>query len=39
MNTAVSMIEPGLKDIRVTNEEIIAYLADGRTISVPLVWS
>ncbi|MEE4358080.1 MAG: DUF2442 domain-containing protein [Desulfococcaceae bacterium] len=39
MNTAVSIIEPRLKDIRVTNEEIIAYLADGRTITVPLIWS
>jgi len=26
-------------DIRVTEEEIIAYLVDGRTISIPLAWS
>lgn len=25
--------------VRVTAEEIIAHLADGRTISVPLAWS
>jgi len=24
---------------KATDEEIIAYLVDGRTISVPLVWS
>jgi len=30
---------PTIKNIRVTDEEIIAYLVDGRTISVPLAWS
>ncbi len=39
MNTAVSVIEPRLKNIQVTEEDIVAYLADGRTITVPLVWS
>jgi len=39
MHTAVNFIEPRIKDICVTEEEIIAYLVDGRTISVPLAWS
>jgi len=39
MNTAVNFIEPRIKDIQVTEDEIIAYLVDGRTISVPLAWS
>jgi hypothetical protein len=28
-----------LKDIEVTEDTIVAQLTDGRTISVPLVWS
>jgi hypothetical protein len=28
-----------IKDIRVTEDTITAYLTDGRTISVPLAWS
>lgn len=40
MNIAPDIMpEPGIKNVRVTNEEIIAYLTDGRTISVPLAWS
>lgn len=39
MNTVDNLPEPRIKDIRVTDEEIIAYLIDGRTISVPLAWS
>ena len=39
MNIAVKQIEPKLLDVRVSEEEIIAFLADGRTVSVPLVWS
>jgi len=39
MNTAVNIIEPLLLSARVTDDEIIAHLVDGRTISVPLVWS
>ena len=39
MNTVDNLVEPRVKDIRVTDEEIIAYLIDGRTISVPLAWS
>ncbi|MDE3088862.1 MAG: DUF2442 domain-containing protein [Chloroflexota bacterium] len=30
---------PRITDVKVTDESIIAYLADGRTISVPLAWS
>jgi hypothetical protein len=38
MSTANS-VEPRIKDIRITEDEIIAHLVDGRTISVPLAWS
>jgi hypothetical protein len=38
MNTAASS-DPRIQDVRVTEDEIIAYLADGRIISVPLAWS
>ena len=38
MSTAISL-EPRIKEVRVTNETITAYLADGRAISVPLAWS
>ena len=38
MNTAGSN-DPRIQDIRVTEDEIIARLADGRVISVPLAWS
>ncbi len=38
MNTVVSS-EPRIVAMEVTDELIIAQLADGRTISVPLVWS
>jgi hypothetical protein len=31
--------DPSIRDVRVTEDEITAFLADGRTISVPLVWS
>src|SRR6185295_861976 len=31
--------DPGIQDVRVTEDEIIAHLADGRVISVPLAWS
>jgi hypothetical protein len=35
----VASSEPVVQDIRVTADEIIAHLADGRVISVPLAWS
>ena len=38
MNTAVS-IEPRIQHVRVTADEIVARLTDGRVISVPLAWS
>ena len=38
MNTAASS-DPRIQDVRVTLDEIIAHLADGRVISVPLAWS
>ncbi len=38
MNTVAST-EPRIQDVRVTEDEIIAHLADGRVISVPLAWS
>ena len=38
MNT-VNSSEPRIKEIRVTEDSITADLVDGRTISVPLVWS
>jgi len=38
MNTVVKL-EPRIKGIEVTEDSIIAHLMDGRTISVPLVWS
>jgi hypothetical protein len=38
MNTAAST-EPRIQHVRVTDDEIIARLADGRVISVPLAWS
>jgi len=39
MSIAVNEMEPRLLDIQVTEDEIIARLVDGRTISVPLAWS
>ncbi|MBI3455081.1 MAG: DUF2442 domain-containing protein [Candidatus Rokubacteria bacterium] len=38
MNTVAST-EPRIQDVRVTEDEIIAHLEDGRVISVPLAWS
>ena len=38
MNTAGSS-EPRIRDVRVTEDEIVARLVDGRIISVPLAWS
>ncbi len=39
MSIVVNAIEARLSSIRITEEEIIAHLVDGRTISVPLAWS
>ena len=38
MNTVVNS-EPRIIGLKVTTESIIAQLADGRTVSVPLAWS
>jgi hypothetical protein len=35
----VTSTEPRIRDVKVTSDTIIAYLVDGRVISVPLVWS
>lgn len=37
--STVASSEPRIQDVRVTRDEIIAYLVDGRVISVPLAWS
>ncbi len=39
MSTVVRLQEVRIKDIRVTEDTITAYLVDGRIISVPLAWS
>jgi hypothetical protein len=39
MNIAVKLQEVRIKDIKVTDDTITAYLVDGRVISVPLAWS
>ncbi|MDF0666525.1 MAG: DUF2442 domain-containing protein [Nitrospira sp.] len=38
MTTAVGS-EPLIRDVKITQSEITAHLADGRVISVPLAWS
>ena len=37
--STVAGTEPRIQHVRVTGDEIIAHLADGRVISVPLAWS
>ncbi len=39
MNTVVNVTEPRLLNVQITEDEIIAHLVEGRTISVPLIWS
>lgn len=39
MNIAVSIAEPRLTDIKITDDQITAFLIDGRVVSVPLAWS
>ncbi|MEK7738038.1 MAG: hypothetical protein AAB319_09835 [Pseudomonadota bacterium] len=36
MNTAVTIVEPRIAELRVAEAEITAYLVDGRTVSVRL---
>jgi hypothetical protein len=38
MSTAISL-EPRIQEVLVTDDSIVARLADGRTITVPLAWS
>ncbi len=35
----VASSEPRISEIKVTSDSIVAQLADGRTVSVPLAWS
>lgn len=35
----VASSDPRIRDVKVTSDTIIAYLIDGRVISVPLAWS
>jgi len=39
MSTVVNNVEPRIKHLEVTEDTIVAYLLDGRIISVPLAWS
>ena len=39
MSIAANLSEAKIKNIEITDEEIVAHLIDGRTISVPLAWS
>jgi hypothetical protein len=39
MSIAANLNEARIKGVEITDEEIIAHLIDGRTISVPLAWS
>lgn len=39
MNRVLNLMEPRLLKVKITADEIIAHLLDGRTISVPLLWS
>jgi hypothetical protein len=35
----VESVEPRIQNVKVTSDAIVAYLVDGRIVSVPLVWS
>jgi len=39
MSIAVKVQEVRIKDVKVTDDSITAFLVDGRVISVPLAWS
>jgi len=39
MSTVAAIAEPRIRDLRITDSEITAFLVDGRTVSVPLAWS
>ena len=38
MNTSVAEVAPLAVEVLLTEDELTVQLADGRTISVPLVW-
>ena len=35
----VENVEPKIQNVKVTSDAIVAYLVDGRVLSVPLAWS
>ena len=35
----VEEVEPRIQNVKITSDAIVAYLVDGRVLSVPLVWS
>jgi hypothetical protein len=37
--STVENVEPRIQNVKVTSDAIVAYLVDGRVLSVPLVWS
>ena len=37
--TTAARTDPRIQEVRVTEDEIIAHLVDGRVVSVPLAWS
>ena len=37
--STVGNSEPRIRNVRITDDEIVANLVDGRVISVPLAWS
>jgi hypothetical protein len=39
MNTVVNVVEPRIQRVEITEDEIVAHLVDGRSISVPILWS
>ena len=39
MTIAIKLQEIRIKEVNITEDTIIAYLTDGRIISVPLAWS
>ena len=38
MNSSVVEIRPKAREVAITDDELVVLLADGRKISVPLVW-
>jgi len=38
MGISAATVDPLAEDVKVTEDELIVSLTDGRTVSVPLVW-